>query len=46
MGVDVGTKLHVVIRRRLGETGDGSQALFIGELTDFTELAHSASASM
>ena len=39
MGVDVGTKLHVVIRRRLGETGDGSQALFIGELTDFTELA-------
>ena len=39
MGVDVGTKLHVVIRRRLGETGDSSQALFIGELTDFTELA-------
>ena len=39
MGVDVGTKLHVVIRRRLGETGDASRALFVGELTDFTELA-------
>ena len=39
MGVDVGTKLHVVVRRRLGETGDGSRALFIGELTDFIELA-------
>ena len=39
MGVDVGTKLHVVIRRRLGETGDGSRALFVGELTDFSELA-------
>ena len=39
MGVDVGTKLHVVVRRRLGETGDASRALFIGELTDFTELA-------
>ena len=24
---------------RAGETGDGSRALFIGELTDFTELA-------
>ena len=39
MGVDVGTKLRVVIRRRLGETGDASRALFIGELKDFTELA-------
>ena len=39
MGVDVGTKLHVVIRRGLAETGDASRALFVGELTDFTELA-------
>ena len=46
MGVDVGTKLHVVICRRLGETGDGSQALFIGELTDFTELATLGQRSM
>ena len=39
MGIDVGTKLRVVIRRGLGETGDASRALFIGELKDFTELA-------
>ena len=39
MGVDVGTKLHTVIRRRLDETGEASRALFIGELKDFTELA-------
>ena len=39
MGVDVGTKLYTVIRRHLGETGDASRALLIGELKDFTELA-------
>ena len=39
MGVDVGIKLHTVIRRRLDETGEASRALFVGELKDFTELA-------
>jgi len=36
MGVDVGLKLHVVIRQRLGE--DRSRALFIGEVDTFEEL--------
>lgn len=37
MGVDVGIKLHVVIRQRLEE--DRNRALFIGEVDTFEELA-------
>ncbi|MEE8148081.1 MAG: hypothetical protein V3T24_10790, partial [Longimicrobiales bacterium] len=36
MGVDVGIKLHVVIRQRL--EGDRTRALFIGEVDTFEEL--------
>ncbi len=36
MGVDVGTKLQVVIRQRLDD--DGTRALFIGEVDSFEEL--------
>jgi len=36
MGVDVGTKLHVVVRQRLDE--DRTCALFIGEVDSFEEL--------
>ncbi len=37
MGVDVGMKLHVVIRRHLEE--DRTRALFIGEVDTFEELS-------
>ena len=42
MGVDVGLKLHVVVRQVLGETKASSRALFIGELDSFGELAEVA----
>ncbi len=42
MGVDVGTRLHVVIRVRLAEKEGRSRALFIGELDSFGELSELA----
>ncbi len=42
MGVDVGLKLHVVIRQILPEPGLKSKALFIGELDSFAELGELA----
>ena len=39
MGVDVGIRLHVVIRQRLDENGARSSAVFIGELDTFDELS-------
>ena len=38
MGVDVGTKLHVVIREPLKEEGEPSLPLFIGEVDGFVDL--------
>ncbi len=38
LGVDVGTKLHVVIRQSLDDERRRSRALFIGELDTFAEL--------
>ncbi len=42
MGVDVGTKLHVVIRQGSGEKGQPSRAVFIGEIDSFDELSQIA----
>ena len=39
MGVDVGIKLHVVIRQLLDEEGIRSRALFIGEVDTVDELS-------
>jgi hypothetical protein len=42
MGVDVGTKLHVVIRSPLNEERSRSRAVFIGEVDGFPELSELA----
>jgi len=39
MGVDVGLKLHVVIRKPLDEERSRSRAVFIGEVDGFPELS-------
>ena len=39
MGVDVGAKLHVVIRQALDEDWVRSQAVFVGEVDTFEELS-------
>ncbi len=39
MGVDVGAKLHVVIRQPLDEDWVRSQAVFVGEVDTFEELS-------
>ena len=38
MDVDPGTELHVVVRERLGETGDRSRLWFAGTVGSFEEL--------
>jgi hypothetical protein len=38
MGVDVGVKLHVVIRRQFQDDQNRSRAVFIGEVDSFEEL--------
>lgn len=38
MGVDVGLKLHAVIRQPLDEKRTRSRAVFIGEVDSFVEL--------
>jgi hypothetical protein len=42
MGVDVGLKLHVVIRKPLDEERSRSRAVFIGEVDGFPELSELA----